>query len=198
MARPLVPSQQKLAEKLSLNNDRGIGMLTRIYNIKKACGDAKSKPAFLSDKNLESSIKNIVRRFPNIDIKGIDNLDNRKSVAFSNLGPRPTALLHLNFCWPVLIRLSDGGSVAVQGPFRRLCQLMESFSCLFLFAISFLDPPYALKEEGPVAGPSQCRIVSSMTLVQLLSPSTLHTILLMVGRLMGKRSQPRGSILFET
>jgi hypothetical protein len=25
-------------------------MLTRVYNIKKACGDAKSKPAFLSDK----------------------------------------------------------------------------------------------------------------------------------------------------
>jgi len=35
MARQLVPSQQKLAEKLSLINDRGIGMLTRIYNIKK-------------------------------------------------------------------------------------------------------------------------------------------------------------------
>jgi NCK-associated protein 1 len=71
MARQLVPSQQKLAEKLSLINDRGIGMLTRIYNIKKACGDAKSKPAFLSDKTLESSIKYIVRRFPNIDIKGL-------------------------------------------------------------------------------------------------------------------------------
>jgi hypothetical protein len=36
-----------------------------------ACGDAKSKPAFLSDKTLESSIKYIVRRFPNIDIKGV-------------------------------------------------------------------------------------------------------------------------------
>ncbi|PSN55803.1 Membrane-associated protein Hem [Blattella germanica] len=71
MARQLVPSQQKLAEKLTLINDRGIGMLTRIYNIKKACGDAKSKPGFLSDKTLESSIKYIVRRFPNIDIKGL-------------------------------------------------------------------------------------------------------------------------------
>lgn len=71
MARSLIPSQQKLAEKLTLINDRGIGMLTRIYNIKKACGDAKSKPAFLSDKTLESSIKYIVRRFPNIDIKGL-------------------------------------------------------------------------------------------------------------------------------
>lgn len=37
MARPMVPSQQKLAEKLTLINDRGVGMLTRIYNIKKVC-----------------------------------------------------------------------------------------------------------------------------------------------------------------
>jgi hypothetical protein len=36
-----------------------------------ACGDAKSKPGFLSDKTLESSIKYIVRRFPSIDIKGV-------------------------------------------------------------------------------------------------------------------------------
>jgi Membrane-associated apoptosis protein len=35
MARPLIPSQQKLAEKLLILNDRGLGMLTRIYNIKK-------------------------------------------------------------------------------------------------------------------------------------------------------------------
>jgi hypothetical protein len=39
-----------------------------------ACGDAKSKPAFLSDKTLESSIKYIVRRFPNIDIKGVSSM----------------------------------------------------------------------------------------------------------------------------
>ncbi|XP_025425507.1 membrane-associated protein Hem [Sipha flava] len=67
----LSAGHHKLAEKLSLINDRGVGMLTRIYNIKKACGDAKSKPAFLSDKTLESAIKYIVRRFPNVDIKGL-------------------------------------------------------------------------------------------------------------------------------
>ena len=33
--RPINPSQQKLAEKLTILNDRGIGMLTRLYNIKK-------------------------------------------------------------------------------------------------------------------------------------------------------------------
>lgn len=34
----LQPSQQKLAEKLTILNDRGIGMLTRLYNIKKVRG----------------------------------------------------------------------------------------------------------------------------------------------------------------
>lgn len=42
-------------------------MLTRIYNIKKACSDSKLKPSFLSDKQLEPHIKNIIRRFPNIN-----------------------------------------------------------------------------------------------------------------------------------
>ncbi|XP_018322242.1 membrane-associated protein Hem [Agrilus planipennis] len=74
MTRQPGQSERKLAEKLIILNDRGVGMLTRIYNIKKACGDAKSKPGFLSDKNLESSIKNIVRRFPNIDSKSLQPL----------------------------------------------------------------------------------------------------------------------------
>lgn len=34
-SRPFVVSQQKLAEKLTILKDRGMGMLTRIYNIKK-------------------------------------------------------------------------------------------------------------------------------------------------------------------
>ncbi|XP_070532704.1 nck-associated protein 1-like [Ptychodera flava] len=67
MSRSMTQAQQKLAEKLSIINERGIGMLTRIYNIKKACQDSKSKPSFLSDRSLESSIKFIVRKFPNVD-----------------------------------------------------------------------------------------------------------------------------------
>ena len=35
MARPLMPTQHKLAEKLTILNHRGAGMLIRIYNIKK-------------------------------------------------------------------------------------------------------------------------------------------------------------------
>ncbi|VDM37485.1 unnamed protein product [Toxocara canis] len=61
--------QMKIAEKLIILNDRAIGMLTRLYNIKKACGDPKSKPQFLSEKSLESSIKHIVRKFPVIDTR---------------------------------------------------------------------------------------------------------------------------------
>lgn len=86
MSRSVVHiSQQKLAEKLIILNDRGIGMLTRIYNIKKACGDAKSKPAFLSDKTLESSIKHIVRRFPNIDVKGLQPITNIRNEIIKSL-----------------------------------------------------------------------------------------------------------------
>lgn len=81
----MTPAQQKLAEKLVILNDRGIGMLTRIYNIKKACGDPKSKPAFLSDKTLESSIKFIIRRFPNIDIKGLQAITNIKNEIIKSL-----------------------------------------------------------------------------------------------------------------
>ncbi|XP_039285471.1 membrane-associated protein Hem [Nilaparvata lugens] len=84
MARPL-PSQQKLAEKLCIINDRGIGMLTRIYNIKKACGDAKSKPAFLSDKTLESSIKYIVKKFPHIDLKQLQGINHLRSEIIKSL-----------------------------------------------------------------------------------------------------------------
>lgn len=82
---PLHLNERKLAEKLLILNDRGIGMLTRIYNIKKACGDAKSKPGFLSDKNLESSIKNIVRRFPNIDTKSLTPIHNLRNEIIKSL-----------------------------------------------------------------------------------------------------------------
>lgn len=65
----MIPSQQKLAEKLTILNDRGQGMLTRIYNIKKMLGTSENKPAFLSDKALEPATRYLLRRFPQIDTK---------------------------------------------------------------------------------------------------------------------------------
>jgi NCK-associated protein 1 len=69
MTRPLMPTQHKLAEKLTILNHRGAGMLIRIYNIKKMLGNPDSKPQFFSDKALEPVIKNIVRKFPALDTK---------------------------------------------------------------------------------------------------------------------------------
>uniref|UniRef100_A0AAY4EUR6 Nck-associated protein 1 n=1 Tax=Denticeps clupeoides TaxID=299321 RepID=A0AAY4EUR6_9TELE len=85
----LQPSQQKLAEKLTILNDRGVGMLTRIYNIKKACGDPKAKPSYLIDKNLESAVKFIVRKFPAVETRNNNQqlaaLQKEKSEILKNL-----------------------------------------------------------------------------------------------------------------
>uniref|UniRef100_H9H7D3 NCK associated protein 1 like n=1 Tax=Monodelphis domestica TaxID=13616 RepID=H9H7D3_MONDO len=61
--------QHKLSEKLTILNDRGRGVLIRIYNIKKTCSDPKSKPPFLLEKSMESSVKYISKKFPNIDVR---------------------------------------------------------------------------------------------------------------------------------
>uniref|UniRef100_A0A3P8XY47 Nck-associated protein 1 n=1 Tax=Esox lucius TaxID=8010 RepID=A0A3P8XY47_ESOLU len=78
-----------LAEKLTILNDRGIGMLTRIYNIKKACGDPKAKPSYLIDKNLESAVKFIVRKFPAVETRNnnqqLAQLQKEKSEILKNL-----------------------------------------------------------------------------------------------------------------
>ncbi|CAD5225760.1 unnamed protein product [Bursaphelenchus xylophilus] len=71
-------AQMKIAEKLIILNDRSLGMLTRIYNVKKACADPKSKPRFLQEKNLESAISHLTKKFPQMDLK-------RNSSAMSNV-----------------------------------------------------------------------------------------------------------------
>ncbi|XP_072572835.1 nck-associated protein 1-like isoform X3 [Paramormyrops kingsleyae] len=91
----LQPSQQKLAEKLTILNDRGIGMLTRVYNIKKqgqvwkACSDPKAKPSYLVDRNLESAVKFIVRKFPAVETRNnnqhLAQLQKEKSEILKNL-----------------------------------------------------------------------------------------------------------------
>ncbi|XP_072333764.1 nck-associated protein 1 isoform X2 [Scyliorhinus torazame] len=93
MSRAVMSSQQKIAEKLTILNDRGIGMLTRIYNIKKqgqvwkACGDPKAKPSYLIDKNLESAVKYIVKKFPVVDTRNnsLSQLHKEKQEILKNL-----------------------------------------------------------------------------------------------------------------
>nr|XP_022336784.1 nck-associated protein 1-like isoform X4 [Crassostrea virginica] len=69
MSRAMVPSQQKLAEKLTILNDRGRGMLTRIYNIKKMLENPQNKPTFLTEKAYEPVYRYLLRRFPHVDSK---------------------------------------------------------------------------------------------------------------------------------
>uniref|UniRef100_A0A8C5P9F7 NCK associated protein 1 like n=1 Tax=Leptobrachium leishanense TaxID=445787 RepID=A0A8C5P9F7_9ANUR len=61
--------QHKLAEKLVILNDRGKGVLIRIYNIKKTCSDVKTKPPFFTEKVMESSLKYISKKYPNVDVR---------------------------------------------------------------------------------------------------------------------------------
>ncbi|KAM9814098.1 nck-associated protein 1-like [Neosynchiropus ocellatus] len=62
--------QQKLAEKLTILNERGNGVLIRMNYIKKTCADAKLRPSVLTEKTMEPAIKHINKKFPNIDFKG--------------------------------------------------------------------------------------------------------------------------------
>uniref|UniRef100_A0A8C6LDL2 NCK associated protein 1 like n=1 Tax=Nothobranchius furzeri TaxID=105023 RepID=A0A8C6LDL2_NOTFU len=61
---------QKLAEKLTILNERGNGVLIRMNYIKKICADSKLRPSFLTDKAMEPAIKYINKKFPNIDFRG--------------------------------------------------------------------------------------------------------------------------------
>uniref|UniRef100_A0A667X2V1 NCK associated protein 1 like n=1 Tax=Myripristis murdjan TaxID=586833 RepID=A0A667X2V1_9TELE len=71
--------QQKLAEKLTILNERGNGVLIRMNYIKKVrgngqfyrtCGDPKLRPSILTDKAMEPAVKYINKKFPNVDYRG--------------------------------------------------------------------------------------------------------------------------------
>lgn len=67
--------QQKLAEKLTILNERGNGVLIRMNYIKKTCADPKLRPSILTEKAMEPAIKYINKKFPSIDFRGnIQNL----------------------------------------------------------------------------------------------------------------------------
>uniref|UniRef100_A0A8C3V2H1 Nck-associated protein 1-like n=1 Tax=Catharus ustulatus TaxID=91951 RepID=A0A8C3V2H1_CATUS len=59
----------KLAEKLTLLNERGRGVLVRLYHIKKTCSDPRTRPPFLGDKAMEASAKFIQKKFPHLDVR---------------------------------------------------------------------------------------------------------------------------------
>ncbi|CAL1535111.1 unnamed protein product [Lymnaea stagnalis] len=70
MAQAAIPSQQRLAEKLTILNDSGIGMLNRLFNIKKMLGTMEFKPNLLKDKNILAVTEKVyLKKFPLYDNK---------------------------------------------------------------------------------------------------------------------------------
>lgn len=62
-------AQHKIAERLIILNDRCVGLLTRLYNIKKSCGNINSRPKALTEKDFEQAISIVVKKFPVNDLR---------------------------------------------------------------------------------------------------------------------------------
>ncbi|KAI1899989.1 hypothetical protein AGOR_G00067600 [Albula goreensis] len=81
--------QHKLAEKLTILNERGKGVLVRMNHIKKICTDPKVRPSFLTEKAMEPACKYLNKKFPNIDFRGnsqhLSNIQKQKSEILSGL-----------------------------------------------------------------------------------------------------------------
>ncbi|XP_066564392.1 nck-associated protein 1-like [Amia ocellicauda] len=81
--------QHKLAEKLTILNERGQGVLVRMNYIKKMCSDPKLKPSCLTEKSMETAVKYINKKFPNIDFRGssqqLSNIQRDKSDVLKHL-----------------------------------------------------------------------------------------------------------------
>lgn len=69
MSRVVPPSQQKLAEKLTILNDRMVGLLTRLYQMKKYMSNPSLRPRYLHEKAFEGALKALMKKFPNVDTR---------------------------------------------------------------------------------------------------------------------------------
>lgn len=90
---------QKIAERLILINNRCVGILTRLYNIKKSCGTAQSRPKVLTEKNFEQAVSIVNKRFPIADLKKNSNafstVDDAKIDILKSLNPYYYTFVHL-------------------------------------------------------------------------------------------------------
>eukprot|EP01137_Pigoraptor_chileana_P037645 Opistho-2@35033 len=64
----MVKHDAKFAEKLSILNHHGVGICTRLYNVKKTFESAHARPAILSDKALDPLLKGALKKFPQLDV----------------------------------------------------------------------------------------------------------------------------------
>uniref|UniRef100_A0AC34GYP1 Nck-associated protein 1 n=1 Tax=Panagrolaimus sp. ES5 TaxID=591445 RepID=A0AC34GYP1_9BILA len=92
-------AQHKIAERLIILNDRCVGLLTRLYNIKKSCGNINSRPKALTEKDFEQAISIVVKKFPVNDLRkhssAFSNVDKSKADVLKNLHPYYFTFVHL-------------------------------------------------------------------------------------------------------
>jgi len=66
-----VATQQKIAERLTILNERAPGMMTRLYNLKTQLNDPKSKPPFMVKREFQQALVTINKKFPQVDAKNL-------------------------------------------------------------------------------------------------------------------------------
>ena len=111
MAAPVNVVTQKIPEKLIILRDRGIGLITRIYNIKKIQADPTLKPEFMSEKHLEAPIKLVEKKFPDCRdskvLTAIRPLKQEISKALSAYYSTFLDVLHYRQCVDLLLNSID-------------------------------------------------------------------------------------------
>ena len=102
---------QKIPEKLLILRDRGIGLITRIYNIKKIQADPTLKPEFMSEKHLETPIKLLEKKFPDCKdakiLTAIRPLKQEISKALSSYYSTLLDVMHFRQCVDMLLNSID-------------------------------------------------------------------------------------------
>ena len=106
---------QKVPEKLFILRDRGIGLITRIYTIKKIQADATLKPKFMSEKHLETPIKLLEKKFPDCKdpkiLTAIRPLKQDISKALSSYYSTLLDVMHYRQCVEMLLNSVDGCNI---------------------------------------------------------------------------------------
>ena len=95
----MADSSHKIAERLILINNRCVGILTRLYNIKKSCGNVNSRPKVLTEKSFEQALSVVTKRFPIVDLKknssAFSSVDDAKIEILKTLNPYYYTFVHL-------------------------------------------------------------------------------------------------------
>ena len=106
---------QKIPEKLMVLRDRGIGLITRIYNIKKIQADPSLKPEFMSEKHLEMAIKILEKKFPDVKdtkvLTAVRPLKQEITKALSSYYSTFLDVLHYRQCLDMVLNSIDSCNI---------------------------------------------------------------------------------------